>query len=159
MADLIAQLGDAFPGFGAVHGLRGMARPSRTPRHDGAGRNMRQELFRYCLWRPSSVHCGDARRRLHVHEFGSFDTGKTAAGYSPFCRLGRFSPVGCAAFLVSQSAWAVVSMCVLAEQRLMIHFYYYLVLLNAVVCSAVGVTVFLKNRYVLVGPCWALPWS
>ena len=34
----------------------------------------------------------------------------------------------------------------------MIHFYYYLVLLNAVVCSAVGVTVFLKNRYVLVGP-------
>jgi hypothetical protein len=28
MADLIAQLGDAFRGFGAVHGLRGMARPS-----------------------------------------------------------------------------------------------------------------------------------
>jgi hypothetical protein len=28
VADLIAQLSDAFPGFGAVHGLRGMARPS-----------------------------------------------------------------------------------------------------------------------------------
>jgi hypothetical protein len=28
VADLIAQLGDTFPGFGAIHGLRGMARPS-----------------------------------------------------------------------------------------------------------------------------------
>jgi signal transduction histidine kinase len=34
----------------------------------------------------------------------------------------------------------------------MLHFYYYLVLLNAVACSAFGLTVFVKNRYVLVGP-------
>ncbi len=60
-----------------------------------------------------------------------------------------FGPV---AFLASQSACAVVATRVLAEQGSMIHFYYYLVLLNAAVCSAVGVTVFWKNRYVLVGP-------
>ncbi|MGD0058911.1 MAG: ATP-binding protein [Verrucomicrobiia bacterium] len=41
---------------------------------------------------------------------------------------------------------------VLAEQRLMIYFYYYLVLLNAAVALAVGVTIFVKNRYGWVGP-------
>jgi signal transduction histidine kinase len=38
----------------------------------------------------------------------------------------------------------------------MIHFYYYLVLLNAVIAATVGVAVFLRNRYAAVGPAMGL---